>query len=173
MKTIIFTILMLMSPMAAEAKDVTSTMVSAISERSILKSGDYVWDNSLTSSSDPVSIRVNLTTQMAYVTQGDKLVGVTSISSGRPGYETPEGSFTILGKEDNHHSKKYDADMHWTMWVNNDGVALHSGGTPGRPSSHGCVHLPEQFAQSLYRIVKTGTVVTITSASDIDLDIAL
>ena len=32
------------------------------------------------------------------------------------------------------------------------GVALHAGGLPGYPSSHGCVHLPSEFARQLFGI---------------------
>ena len=33
-----------------------------------------------------------------------------------------------------------------------DGVALHAGGLPGYPESHGCVHLPLEFSKLLFGI---------------------
>ncbi len=42
-----------------------------------------------------------------------------------------------------------------------DGVALHAGGLPGYPSSHGCVHLPSAFAAALFGITDKGTTVVI------------
>jgi lipoprotein-anchoring transpeptidase ErfK/SrfK len=148
-------------PTAAFAADITSTHIAEITTKSIVKPGDYVWSD-VEYFPGTVVIKVNLKTQMLYVMRGNMLVGATNISSGREGFETPTGKFSILGKEDNHFSKKYKADMPYTMWVNNDGVALHSGGTPGRPSSHGCIHLPNAFAANLYQIVDKGATVVIT-----------
>ena len=33
-----------------------------------------------------------------------------------------------------------------------DGVALHAGGLPGYPESHGCVHLPLAFSKLLFGV---------------------
>ena len=46
-----------------------------------------------------------------------------------------------------------------------DGVALHAGGTPGFPESHGCVHLPIAFAKKLFGVTRIGTKVTVIDAS--------
>lgn len=148
-------------PSVASAKDVTLRTAEMISDRSILGAGDYFWNDTL-DATGKISIQVNLATQMAYVYRGEDLIGATNISSGKAGFDTPQGSFTILGKEDNHWSKKYKADMPYTMWVTNDGVALHSGVTPGRKTSHGCVHLPNAFAALLYKVTQRGAVVYIT-----------
>ncbi len=42
-----------------------------------------------------------------------------------------------------------------------DGVALHAGGLPGYPESHGCVHLPLQFAKELFAITNLGVTVVV------------
>jgi lipoprotein-anchoring transpeptidase ErfK/SrfK len=42
-----------------------------------------------------------------------------------------------------------------------DGVALHAGGLPGYPESHGCVHLPYGFSQELFAITKLGVTVVV------------
>ena len=44
-----------------------------------------------------------------------------------------------------------------------DGVALHSGVIGSRPSSHGCVRLPREFAKRLFQTAKCGDMVTIVS----------
>ena len=41
------------------------------------------------------------------------------------------------------------------------GVALHAGGLPGYPESHGCIHLPSEFAQRLFDISPNGMTVVI------------
>lgn len=42
------------------------------------------------------------------------------------------------------------------------GVALHAGSLPGYPSSHGCIHLPYEFAKKLFSITHVGTTVVIS-----------
>jgi hypothetical protein len=41
------------------------------------------------------------------------------------------------------------------------GIALHAGGLPGYPESHGCIHLPTEFAQRLFDISPNGMTVVI------------
>jgi hypothetical protein len=41
------------------------------------------------------------------------------------------------------------------------GVALHAGGLPGYPESHGCIHLPSEFARRLFEISPNGMTVVI------------
>jgi lipoprotein-anchoring transpeptidase ErfK/SrfK len=166
--------LIALTAVSVEARPLSFTEAASLTDRSILKAGDFAWTDSVESAIDnaPVVIKINLKTQMAYVYRGDTMIGITNISSGRDGYETPTGRFKILGKEDNHWSKKYKADMPWTMWVTNDGVALHSGVTPGRTSSHGCIHLPDAFAKMLYQVTDRGAMVIITG-SDAHTELAL
>ena len=84
---------------------------------------------------------------------------------GAPAHPTPTGVFTILQKARVHHSSTYDeASMPFTERLTWDGVALHAGGVPGYPSSHGCVHLPLDFAQLLFGVTKVGTTVVIADA---------
>lgn len=42
------------------------------------------------------------------------------------------------------------------------GAALHAGGLPGYPSSHGCVHLPTSFASLVFGVTHNGTPVIVT-----------
>ena len=52
-----------------------------------------------------------------------------------------------------------------------DGVALHAGGLPGYPSSHGCVHLPSAFAERLFGITNKGTTVVIADETTAPRDV--
>jgi hypothetical protein len=54
--------------------------------------------------------------------------------------------------------------MPYTERLTWDGVALHAGGLPGYPSSHGCVHLPSEFARQLFEISPMGMTVVIANA---------
>lgn len=125
-----------------------------------LKPGEYVWASSVPEGE--TSIVIDRLLQMAYVYRGDSLVGVTTVSTARQGYITPLGEWKILEKRPFYRSKKYDnAPMPFMQRIDEYGIALHGGGTPGRPESHGCIHLPNKFAQKLYGLTKIGSKVVI------------
>src|SRR5690348_18135497 len=132
-----------------------------------LKPGQWVWKPEI-APTGPILVYVDLSRQLATVYRNGVRVGVSTISSGRPGYETPTGVFTILEKNKEHVSRKYnDAPMPYQERLTWGGVALHAGGLPGYPESHGCVHLPSEFARLLYRISQDGmTVVIGTDATE-------
>ena len=109
-------------------------------------------------------IVVSLADQSLYAYNGQQLVAFSNISSGKPGHETPTGSFTVSEKDVDHHSSIYDnASMPFFMRLTDGGVGLHAGFIPGYPASHGCVRLPYGMAQELYQHVEAGTPVEITN----------
>jgi hypothetical protein len=110
----------------------------------------------------PVAIIVSLPKQRVYVYRNGILIGSSSCSTGKEGYETPTGVFTILEKEEEHYSNTYDdAQMPMMERLTWDGVAIHAGNLPGYPASHGCVRLPRAFADKLYGVTQIGTPVII------------
>jgi len=126
-----------------------------------LKPGEWIWggDNK---AMGPMAVIVSLTEQRAYVYRNGILIGVSTVSSGKKGHETPTGVFTILQKDKDHHSKNYDnAPMPYQERLTWDGIALHAGGLPGYPESHGCVHLPTKFAELLFGATNMGMTVVI------------
>ncbi len=111
-------------------------------------------------------IVVSLADQSLYAYHGPQLVAVSNISSGKPGHDTPTGSFTVSEKDVDHHSSIYDnAAMPFFMRLTDGGVGLHAGFIPGYPASHGCVRLPYGMARELYQHVESGTPVEIISTS--------
>jgi hypothetical protein len=129
-----------------------------------LDPGQFAWQPE-TSPQGPVLVLVSLTEQVARVYRNGIEIGITTVSTGRPGHETPTSVFTILQKARVHHSSRYnEASMPFTERLTWDGVALHAGGVPGYPSSHGCVHLPLTFAQLLFGVTEVGTTVVIADA---------
>ena len=93
--------------------------------------------------SGPVLVYVDLTRQLATVYRNGVRVGCQHHFLGQSGYDTPTGVFTILEKNKQHFSRKYNnAPMPYQQRLTWEGVALHAGGLPGYPESHGCVHLP-------------------------------
>lgn len=126
-----------------------------------LKPGDWVWAPQA-APEGPVTVLVDLTEQRAYIYRNGVNIGVSTVSSGKPGHETPTGVFQILQKDANHHSSTYNnAPMFFQERLTWDGVALHAGGLPGYPESHGCVHLPYTFAKELFGITHMGGTVVV------------
>jgi hypothetical protein len=131
-----------------------------------LRPGQYRWHPEAAPGEGPVAVVVSLPLQRAFVFRSGALIGVSTISSGQPGYDTPTGTFPILQKEVDHHSNLYDdAPMPFMQRLTWDGVALHAGQIPGRPASHGCVRLPRAFAQRLYGVTALGSQVVVTDAA--------
>src|ERR1700728_740612 len=130
-----------------------------------LKKGEFIWlGEALTSG--PVVMVVSITEQKAFVYRNGVLIGATTVSTGRPGHLTPTGVFTVLQKQKEHRSTIYDgAPMPYMQRLTWGGIALHAGGLPGYPESHGCVHLPSEFAKELFAISPAGMTVVIADAA--------
>ena len=129
-----------------------------------LAHGEFVWHPEV-SPSGPVVIVVSLDEQRAYVYRNGIAIGESTISSGRKGHDTPTGVFTILQKEVEHYSNKYDdAPMPFMERLTWDGVAMHGGALPGYPASHGCIRLPQAFARNLYEVTARGVTVVVANA---------
>ena len=126
-----------------------------------LKPGQYVWAASAPTEGEP-RVVADLLTQMVYVYRGDKLVGASTISSGKDSKPTPDGIFSVMRKTPMWRSKKYDnAPMPFMERIDDYGIAFHGGVNPGYPASHGCMRLPMKFAEKLYGVTKIGTKVVI------------
>lgn len=127
-----------------------------------LKPGEYFWAPQI-APEGPVTIIVSLATQRAYAYRNGVPIGVSTVSTGADGHETPTGVFTILQKNVDHVSNLYaNAPMPFMQRLTWDGIAMHAGNLPGYPASHGCIRLPPEFAERLYRITKLGMTVVIT-----------
>jgi lipoprotein-anchoring transpeptidase ErfK/SrfK len=136
-----------------------------------LRPGQYRWNPEAAPAEGPVSVVVSLPLQRAFVFRGGVLIGVSTISSGQPGYDTPTGVFTILQKKVEHYSNLYDnAPMPYMQRLTWDGVALHAGQIPGHPASHGCVRLPRAFARLLYGVTELGAEVIVTDEAPISAE---
>lgn len=126
-----------------------------------LKKGQFLWLGSSVPAG-PVVMVVSLNEQKAFVYRNGVLIGATTVSTGRPGHLTPTGVFTVLQKQKEHRSTIYDgAPMPYMQRLTWGGIALHAGGLPGYPESHGCVHLPTAFAELLFATSPMGMTVVI------------
>jgi lipoprotein-anchoring transpeptidase ErfK/SrfK len=96
------------------------------------------------------------------VYRAGQLIGVSTVSTGKEGKETPAGIFPILEKKRTHFSRKYDnAPMPFMQRLDQYGIALHAGAIPGYPASRGCVRLPAAFAAKLFAMTDVGDKVVI------------
>lgn len=138
------------------------------------------------------SVKINLREQRAYFYKSGQLVGISQLSTGREGLNTPAGHFRISQKDLNHVSSKYGdyvdaagnvivpnvglgqdpkpagtrfkgAPMPYFMRITSGGVGLHAGYLPGYPASHGCIRMPEFMAERFFESVSIGTPVTVTN----------
>lgn len=116
------------------------------------------------SATGPLVITISIKKQRVAVFDAEGLVTEAPISSGRVGYSTPTGIYSILEKRKVHYSNLYDSapmpNMQRITW---SGVALHAGQLPGYPASHGCIRLPHGFSQKLFELTKPGMRVIVTS----------
>lgn len=145
----------------AQQVDVSSGSIADMVEG--LSTGQYVWVPEI-APEGPMLFIVNLKTQHAILYRNGVPIAATTVSTGRPGRETPTGVFTILEKQIVHHSSKYDnAPMPYMERLTWQGVALHAGHLPGYPASHGCIRMPAGFAKLLYRVTSLGMTVVIAN----------
>ena len=126
-----------------------------------LKPGQYWWDPQL-SPTGPVVVLVSIPQQTVHVYRNGILIGRSTVSTGSKGHSTPGGVFSILEKKQRHYSKKYDnAPMPYMQRLTWSGIAMHSGQLPGYPASHGCIRLPYDFSQLLFKATANGGTVVV------------
>ena len=105
-----------------------------------------------------VFIKIDKTAQQMTVSVDGADLYVWPVSTGRRGYDTPNGAYTAKWMEEMHYSKQWDyAPMPHSIFFTDEGHAVH--GTYeqrnlGRAASHGCVRLSLKNANTLYRLVE-------------------
>jgi lipoprotein-anchoring transpeptidase ErfK/SrfK len=118
-------------------------------------------------------IEVDLARQLVYAYEGDHLVYTMPTSTGKDGFETPRGRFTIYSKVLEQDMRGQVGSESWdipnvthAMYFLQGGFAFHGVywhydfGT-GRRRSHGCVGLGLNHAAQLYEWAPLGTPVVI------------
>ncbi len=131
----------------------------------VLKAGEYRWWPEL-APEGPMVMVVSLPEQRLSVYRNGVRIGVSTVSTGKRGYETQTGVFPILERQREHFSNLYDdAPMPFMLRLTWSGTALHAGRVPGYPASHGCIRLPAAFAEKLYDASRRGVIVVIADAT--------
>jgi lipoprotein-anchoring transpeptidase ErfK/SrfK len=130
-------------------------------------------------------IVVSLTEQHAYFYKGKRLVGETTVSTGKPGFGTPAGHYHVISKDRDHVSSEFgdyvddagnvvksnvdarkDARPHGAHFDGarmpycmhfNGGYAMHEGYVPPYAASHGCIRIPRGMAEHFFDAAPEGT----------------
>jgi lipoprotein-anchoring transpeptidase ErfK/SrfK len=91
---------------------------------------------------------------------GQVTYGPTPITSGKPGYRTPPGTFKVLRKNRHHRSRAYNnAPMPYAVFFTHSGIAFHEGSLSS--PSHGCVRLGRGAAATFFNKLSVGQVVQV------------
>ncbi|MDF1811075.1 MAG: L,D-transpeptidase family protein [Verrucomicrobiales bacterium] len=133
-------------------------------------------------------IEIDLSDQRARVYNGGTLVIETQVSTGKSGFSTPTGRYSIREKLTEKKSGRYGtwfnaggvqlqgedhfnpppgasrfvgAEMPYWLRITG-GIGMHIGFVPDGPASHGCIRVPSNVQPLIYSRVKVGTPVTIT-----------
>jgi hypothetical protein len=113
-----------------------------------------------------ISLREKGADGAAYAVDRDGVVWwAAPISSGAKGHETPSGIFKVIRKERYYMSKAHPDpsgknNMDFSLFFTNQGHALHMGNT--NAMSHGCIHVGEKGAATMFKWAKHGTTVVVT-----------
>jgi len=113
-----------------------------------------------------ISLREKGADGAAYAVDRDGVVWwAAPISSGAKGHETPSGIFKVIRKERYYMSKQHPDpkgvnNMDFSLFFTDRGHALHMGNT--NAMSHGCIHVGEKGAATMFQWAKHGTTVVVT-----------
>lgn len=109
------------------------------------------------------SIIVNTRHQRAWLYQDGAMVDVAATCTGRPGYETPPGTYRVISRHRDWVSTIYKVPMPFFLRLNCMGgmAGLHQGPVALTPSSHGCIRLPSGKAQTFFESTPVGSTVVI------------
>jgi lipoprotein-anchoring transpeptidase ErfK/SrfK len=134
-------------------------------------------------------IVVHISQQKAYFYKGKHVVGETTVSTGKPGFSTPPGHYSVISKSKDHISTVFGdyvddygdvvksnidvrkdsrppgthfdgARMPYAMFFRG-GYAMHQGYVPPYAASHGCIRLPKGMAHHFFNAAPEGTPVIV------------
>jgi lipoprotein-anchoring transpeptidase ErfK/SrfK len=135
---------------------------------------------------------INLSDQRVSLVQQGRITLVSPIASGKPGWSTPRGNFSIYKKDIDHRSQSFgsvvdaygrvvNSNATPSSYVPSGGhfrpapmpyfmefspmVGMHAGYLPGYPASHGCVRMPRDLAVQFFERVHVGTPVTVIGST--------
>lgn len=104
---------------------------------------------------------VSISQHKAWLIRGGVADKPVSVMTGRKGYPTPKGRFTVQWKDRDHVSTEFDsAPMPYSVFFAS-GVAFHTGSLAA--TSHGCVHLSNSAAKLFFNTLQEGEPVQVVA----------
>lgn len=125
-----------------------------------MRFGDFIWDDGDVPAG-PSWILVDLSLQTISIFRGGHEIGTAVILYGSDDTPTPTGVFPIIERARRHRSTLYDADMNYMLRLTMDGVAIHASSVREGYATHGCIGIPNAFAERLFDTMSRGDLVTI------------
>ncbi|MCU0946720.1 MAG: L,D-transpeptidase family protein [Porphyrobacter sp.] len=128
-----------------------------------IRYGDWFWDESNAPATGTLVITIDLEARVLSVFRDGHEIGTTVALLGTPSHPTPVGTFPVLDKNREYFSRKYNnAPMPFSLWLTRTGIAIHGSPVTNGYASHGCVGVPDPFAEKLFAATKRGDKVIIT-----------
>ena len=146
---------------AVDARLLPAGTKSLLRVKTRLQHGEYIWNDEDVPPGE-VTVFVDVRRQMMSVFRGGHEIGTSVVVYGEGNHKSPEGKFPILSKFEDYHSRTYDAPMPHSMFLTNDGVAIHGNVMAAFRATKGCIGLPPEFAKLLFSVARKGDVVEIT-----------
>ncbi|BDI60322.1 L,D-transpeptidase family protein [Qipengyuania nanhaisediminis] len=157
-------------PVPAATSDDPFVIKSILPIEGTIRYGEWFWDESRAPASGPIVMTVDLDARVISVFRDGHEIGTAVALLGTQSHPTPLGTFPILTKERDNVSEKYNnAPMPWTLRLTWDGIAIHGSPVMNGYASHGCIGVPDPFAEKLFAIAKRGDKVVITRGKYIEL----
>ncbi|MFE2755181.1 L,D-transpeptidase [Actinosynnema sp. NPDC059335] len=105
---------------------------------------------------------VSLSTNQSWLISGGRVsYGPVPTTSGRPGYETPVGYFSVLWQVRDDWSIPYNGPMPFSTYFVGNGIAFHEGSLT--EESHGCIHLSREAAAHYFETLRVGDQVQVAA----------
>ena len=145
------------------------------------------WDEAEVTGTPKIVVRLD--EQRAYFYKGKKVVGESSISTGRDGFDTPPGKYRVIQKDEDHFSTLYGnyvdetgAIVQENVDIEKDprpegaqfagapmayflrftrGYGMHAGFVPKYRASHGCIRMPREMAKHFFEAAELDTPVVV------------
>lgn len=135
-----------------------------------IKYGEWHWNTDKAPANGKIVMTVDLQARVISVFKGGHEIGAAAVLLGTDEHPTPLGTFPIKYKMRHNVSEKYDnAPMPYSMFLTDDGVALHGSDVQNGYASHGCVGMPDDFAAKVFAIAKKGDKVIITNGETLGM----
>ncbi len=117
-----------------------------------IRYGDWFWDESAAPRTGKLVITVDLEARVISAFRDGHEIGTAVVLVGTQAHPTPLGTFPILTKEKDNVSEKYNnAPMPHTLRLTWDGIAIHGSPVMNGYASHGCIGVPDEFANLMPR----------------------